>query len=327
MLKLKLFGPGQVLYFDRSLTDFPRQQCYLLLCYLLLNRQSSQPRERLAAIFWDEYPLQAARKQLRHNLWRLRQALQTLGAPADDYLLSREEYLTFGRSVQFELDIDRFETVIARYRHIPGEALTPEQSTHLEEAVALYTGDLLEGLYVDWCLHERERLRMLYLDTLDKLMFFYQINGNYERGLAYGERILNYDNVRETVHQHMMRLYWLAGQRSEALAQYKRCAQILRDELGISPMAETTRLYKQIATGQVISTPSSNKLAAQRRAEQALQRLTEQARQKLQRLRTDLETAQRELQELEDILQQLYTKAVIVSDLYLDKDSLSNSPD
>ena len=52
MLELKLFGTGQVRYFDQSLAGFPNQQGCLLLCYLLLNRHRPHNRERLAAVFW-----------------------------------------------------------------------------------------------------------------------------------------------------------------------------------------------------------------------------------------------------------------------------------
>ena len=46
------------------------------------------------------------------------------------------------------------------------EPLKSEQVAELEAAVKLYTGDLLEGLYTDWCLLERERFRLLYPDGL-----------------------------------------------------------------------------------------------------------------------------------------------------------------
>ena len=75
MLELKLFGTGQVRYFDQSLVGFPNQQACLLLCYLLLNRGRPHNRERLAAVFWDECPTDVSRKHLSQALWRLRQAL------------------------------------------------------------------------------------------------------------------------------------------------------------------------------------------------------------------------------------------------------------
>jgi two-component SAPR family response regulator len=53
----------------------------------------------------------------------------------------------------------------------------------LEEALQLYTGDLLEGIYDDWAILEQERLRSLYLDCLEHLMRCYQQHGANAKGL------------------------------------------------------------------------------------------------------------------------------------------------
>jgi len=42
-----------------------------------------------------------------------------------------------------------------------------------------------------------------------------------------------------------MRLLAYSGQRHAALTQYRVCRQILADELGVEPMAQTTVLYEQ----------------------------------------------------------------------------------
>ena len=40
--------------------------------------------------------------------------------------------------------------------------------------------------------------------------------------------------------------YFEAGRRSEALAQYRRCEEILEEELDMEPSAETVKLYERI---------------------------------------------------------------------------------
>ena len=53
----------------------------------------------------------------------------------------------------------------------------------------------------------------------------------------------------------MMRLYYLLGDRAEALRQYERCAAALDEELGISPSKGTQALYKQIQADQLDEPP------------------------------------------------------------------------
>jgi DNA-binding SARP family transcriptional activator len=204
------------------------------------------------------------------------------------------------------LDIEHFETTITRYQDLEGQALTPEQASDLEEAIDLYVGDMLEGVYEDWCLSERERLSLLHLNALTKLVLFHEANGTYERGLAYGERILAYDNTRETVHHSMMRLYWLLGDRSAALAQYKRCVQVLRDELGIPPMPETSLLYQNMVRNQFMPTNRSPapdiSLPGSSQSNESLQLLAAHALQKVSQLQKVIEETNVELQRLEQLI-------------------------
>ena len=250
MLEVNLFGSARARYADHPLNGFPNQQPSLLLCYLLLNRGRNLSRERLAAVFWGEYPTPVSLKYLRNCIWRMRKGLESAGIPTDAYLSVSDGGVSFRRSGRYWLDVEVFETQLTPFHSLPGEVLTPEQATQLGKAVDLYAGDLLEGVYEDWCLCDRERLRLAYLEALGKLIAFHEARGEYEQGLACGERILAHDNIRESVHRQMMRLYWLQGDRAAALAQYKRCAQVLREALGIQPMDETTRLYQQIAHSQ-----------------------------------------------------------------------------
>ena len=181
-------------------------------------------------------------------LWRLRQTFQSLGAPADEYVSIKDDNAWFSTTSRYWLDVEVFEMTVARYRDVPGQALTLEQATELDQVVELYTGDLLEGIYDDWCQYDRERLRLLHLNALGKLMAFHEENGTYERGLMYGQRILDKDETRDDVHRLMMRLYWLAGDRNAAMAQYKSCVQALWEGLGISPLHETSATYQQMIT-------------------------------------------------------------------------------
>lgn len=245
MLKVKLFGPGQASFRDRPLTGFPQQQIWLLLCYLLLNKQHPQNRERLSAVFWGDQPAHNARKNFRNTLWRLRQMLSIAGAQPDDYFLIGETSIAFINHAQYWLDVDIFETA-AQYINLPTPELTETKVAALETAVQLYQGDLLENIYEDWCLYERERLRLLYMNMLHRLLSYHAGRGDYATGLQYGERILVCESTREDVHRQMMWMYGQVGNHAAAQTQYKRCCQILQEELGVRPSENTTQLYDQL---------------------------------------------------------------------------------
>jgi DNA-binding SARP family transcriptional activator len=300
MLLLNLFGTGRACYANLAVRGFPTQQPCLLLCYLALYRHRPQSREHLAAVFWGEYPTSTSRKYLRNALWRLRQGLQSVGAPADEYLRTDDDTVSFVPGAHCWLDIDAFEVTVMRYRHLSGRQLSSEQADDLEKAVGLYAGHLLEGIYEDWCLGPRERLGLLHMATLGKLMDFCEVNGRYERGLAYGERILAHDNTREKVHRQMMRLHSLLGDRTAALVQYRRCVQILSETLKVSPMPATLRLYEQIVNDSFSAGDAADFAfpAIVNRPGGSTQAMLEQLLYRLERLEATTEATRAELHEI-----------------------------
>ncbi len=255
LLKIHLFGSAQARYSNHPLNGFPARQPLQLFCYLLLNRQRHHHRERLANLFWEDYPTATSLKYLRDSIWRMRQALQAAGAPPNDYLAVDNHSISFNCNSRYWLDIEAFEAQALRYQDIPAHRLSLEQAADLEETLQLYTGDLLESVYEDWCLYDRERFRLLHLGLLNKLANFYEHNGNYQHSLICCRRILAHNDAREKTHRQMMRLYWLVGDRESALKQYERCAQILRESLDVPPMIETQHIYQQIKQNQYPAIP------------------------------------------------------------------------
>ena len=246
MLKIDLFGAGSAELEDRALVGFPSQQAGLLFCYLLLNRKRPVLREKLAAVFWEDLPALTARKYLRNALWRLKQMLEAAGYDADRILSITDEHVRILCSEEVRIDLDVFEAAYAGASRFQPEALSSVQVEALETAADSYTGDLLQGIYEDWTLYDRERFRLMYLGICQKLMLHHGAYRRFDQALYHGERILAIDPAREKIHRHMMRLYAMTGDRNSALAQYKRCKQILKDELNLSPMKETRALYREI---------------------------------------------------------------------------------
>jgi DNA-binding SARP family transcriptional activator len=298
MLYLSLFGTGQCRYGDSILAGFPTQQSSLLLCYLILHRRRVHRREHLAAVFWGDYPTSTSRKYLRHALWRLRSALRAIGTPVEMYMSVDDDTVAIRDDGQLWLDTETFEANISQCQGRSGADLTPTQVERLEEVVALYTGDLLEGVYDDWCLYERERLHLLRLSTLSKLMDYYETHGAYELGLTHGEHILACDNTREKTHRQMMRLYWFLGDRNAAFAQYKRCQQILRENLNTTPMSRTRSLYNRMLNNRF---PTSSSVSACEQDESA-DRVVQQALRRLVRLQETMERTRAELDQISQLI-------------------------
>ena len=251
-LRIQLFGKFSVRRNERILDGFDAHKIQELFCYLLLHRDHSLPRETLASILWSETTTAQSKKNLRQALWQLQSALGSQNEPANDRLLLVDsDWVQLNSEADLWLDVAVFEQAYSIVQKIPGQELDSQTAQLLQDTVQLYQGPLLEGWYQDWCLLERERLQSMYLAMLDKLMSFSEVHYDYETGLLYGMRIMCYDRARERTHRRMMRLFYLLGDRAEALHQYERCAAALEEELGINPSKSTIAIYKQIQADQL----------------------------------------------------------------------------
>jgi DNA-binding SARP family transcriptional activator len=246
-----------------------------LLAFLLLQRHRFHSREILADMFWGEHSQQRARGSLNTALWKLKKALEPEGIPAGTYLKnSHAGEVGFNRDSQYWLDVEIFERGISQILVRPFESVEESQLDELHKVLGLYQGDLLEGLYNDWALRERERLRALYVKSLVYLLQYYGFHKSHEKAIAYGQQILALDPLREEIHRQLIRLYQENGQRALAVRQYEICRSVLAKELGITPLEDTQRLYKQIATGSN-AVDSTLLFGEPMGLEQALQQLRE----------------------------------------------------
>lgn len=246
-LRVQLFGSLELARGGRRLPPFPTRKARSLFSFLLVYCRRMHPRDVLAGTFWGDQPEPVARRHLSTELWRIRRVLAADG----DALALRVEEDAVGIELcaGAYLDSAAFEEALRPIAHRPAEELTPAEARALEEAVALYRGDLLEEVYEDWCAGERERLRALALDARFRAMGYHLHRRSWADALEHGQRLLEADPLNEPVHAALMRCYFGAGNRAAAIRQYAACVRLLHDELDVEPMPETVALYESIRAG------------------------------------------------------------------------------
>lgn len=295
-LHVCLFGRFRARYEDGNSVDLNARKAQELLCYLLLYRDRPHTRDTLATLLWSDSTATRSRKYLRQTLWQLQATIRPR-TPSLHPLLLDDNWVRINREAIRWLDVAVFEQTFIRARGVPGQQLDPQQAQALQEAVALYHGDLLEDWSQDWCLFERERLQNIYLIMLEKLIDYCEFQQRYETGMAYGTRILQCDRARERTHRRLMRLYYLSGNRTAALRQYQRCAKALDEELGVSPAQSTLALYEQIRADR-LPAPTQPLARADRLPGTPSSTLDDLLHQ-IEELQNTLDTARRKLREIQ----------------------------
>jgi predicted ATPase/DNA-binding SARP family transcriptional activator len=253
--ELFLLGPPR-LRRDGALLQFDTRKIMALVAYLAVSGLEAKGRRlsraSLVALLWPDLEPSRARATFRRDLSLLRKALQ------GEWLLVDRETVGTDPEADFWLDVDQFNRLLhacGTHGH-PPEGVCPRCLAVLEEAVALYEGDFLQGFglrdsveFDDWQFFQAEGLRRQLASALERLARGHAVHGNIETALTHARRWLALDPLHEPAHRQLMELYVAAGQRSAAQRQYRECVRILDQELGLAPSEETTALYEQICAG------------------------------------------------------------------------------
>jgi DNA-binding SARP family transcriptional activator len=242
---VRLFGRFSVHFANQEILRHSSTHAKEVLAYLAMNRRVPIPRESLANLISERAPKEKTRKALRQALWQLNAGLAGRKMSEEAPMLkvdNRWVQLLPGDDVW--VDVEEFERTAG-----VSDARSSNDTRASRHALELYRGELLQGWYQEWCLGERERLKQIYLEVLDKLVARFEADRNLEAGLAYATLALRAEAARECTHRSLMRLFCAAGDRASALRQYQRCCSALRQELAIEPDEETRALEREIRAG------------------------------------------------------------------------------
>jgi DNA-binding SARP family transcriptional activator len=184
-----------------------------LLAWLAL--EGPTPRTRLAALLWPDKPPDAARNSLRQRLFQLRKAAGT-------ELVQGSATLALAEGVAHDLD----------------DANTVLGQTASE--------DIAPGEFAQWLEAQRARRRVRVRLALVEHCEHAEAAKNWDGALICARELLALEPLSEDAHRRVMRLHYLAGDRAAALLAFDRCEQVLKDEIGARPSAETLTLLAAI---------------------------------------------------------------------------------
>ena len=256
-LKLYLLGPPR-LERDGASVHISTRKSVALLAYLAVTGQAHS-RETLAGLFWPEYDQARAYANLRRTLWTLDQAVGKECFEID----AKTAGLRGGGYVWLDVHAFRDRLAECRTHGHPESETCPACLPLLIGAVELYRGDLTAGFtlpdspgFDEWQFFETESLRRELAGALGKLVRWHAVQREFGSAISFARRWLELDPLQESVHRELMSLYAWDGQRPAALRQYDECGALLKEELGVAPDAETTRLYQAIRANRLPPFPA-----------------------------------------------------------------------
>jgi predicted ATPase len=154
---IRLLGTLEAKQGNTIISRFATSRVAALLARLALHPHRTHSREELAGLLWPEADGDAGRLNLRVALASLRRQIEPPGCPAGSVLITDRLSIRFHPQACF-CDAAQFEAAV---RDAARTADPSQKREKLEQALALYEGELLPGFYDEWVLEERERLQAL----------------------------------------------------------------------------------------------------------------------------------------------------------------------
>src|SRR6266511_6114052 len=142
-LHIHLLGDFRLVYADAPVSHINSPRLQALLAYLVLHRDAPQPRQYLAFQLWPDSSEAQARTNLRQLVHGLKQTLPE----ADQFVHVDAQMLQWRCDAPFRLDVAEFEEALTQ-----ADAAEQQRDPHalrvaLEQASAVYHGELLPSCY------------------------------------------------------------------------------------------------------------------------------------------------------------------------------------
>lgn len=241
-LNIQLLGGFALRLGDRELldTDTRARKAWILLAYLICQRDHPVSQKKLIDLLWGENPDSVnPENALRITMHRTRALLEQFCPEVGREMILRRRggYQWNGGGV---LDSEQFEALCRR------ETDDAEQRIqNLMEAISLYRGDFLPRQSAEvWVIPISTYLHNLFLDAAREAVDLLAERGRIAEAVEICRRAIALEPYGEVFCRILMQLLAGSGDRKGAAEVYETLSRRLFDDFGITPSEETRAVYR-----------------------------------------------------------------------------------
>ncbi len=244
--QIELFSRLRAVNGEREITRFRTKKAAALFAYLTYHSGKIHTRETLIDWMWpDDDDNSVSLDEGRNNLSTALSHLRSQLEPPD---IARGTVLRADRAT-VQINPDAIHTDVSDFKAAlqkAGKAQSQEaRAEWLMQALGIYKGELLPGLYDDWVEQERRNLTGDFERAASQLIEHFKAAGQPDHAIRYATRLVAVAPDNEEAHCELMRLYRAQGNFAAALRQYRLLEQHLAP-LEVAPSAETRALAAKI---------------------------------------------------------------------------------
>jgi DNA-binding SARP family transcriptional activator len=234
-----ILGPLELRHAGRSIRVAGAKE-RALLAVLLLHANEAVHADRLIDDLWSGRPPATARKSLQVRIAGLRRVLP------DGVLLTEGPGYVI-RTAGDELDLHRFERLVAEGRGALDGERPGDAAALLREALALWRGPALTDFrFESFAQPAIARLEELRVSAIELRIDAELALGRHDEAVAELEELAIEHPLRERLRAQLMLALYRAGRQADALDVYRQTRELLVSELGIEPGPALRELERRI---------------------------------------------------------------------------------
>lgn len=237
-MRFGILGPLQVTDSGREVVISAGRDRTVLAMLLLKPGQIVSTDDLIDAV-WEDRPPATARGQLQTCVSRLRRTLRPVAILTDP--------AGYGiRVADDELDALAFTRLVAR-----AKGSGPGARELLHQALAGWRGAVLAGIESGPVRHQAAVLEEQRATAIEDWVAFELADGRDRDLVAELTGLVERFPLRERLRAHLMLALYRTGRQADALVEYRRARDLLREQVGVEPGTELQDLHRQILLGGV----------------------------------------------------------------------------
>ncbi|MBN2897725.1 MAG: hypothetical protein JXO44_03025 [Clostridia bacterium] len=245
MLNIHFFGKSRMYYSDEAACDQLGTKAYALIALLVLNEHRHLSREKIIGYLWPDSNEDAARYNLRYNLWLIKKNIKVDGQ-GNPFLLVDKETCAINPAYPFRSDI------LEIINFSPSDEDDIDQLLLLK---SLFQGEFLEGCYFnkcdsfnEWIIFERINFEKRKVKILKRLVALYEASGDLDACLDTIQDIMEIEPYDEAMVEKTLDIYAMCGNRTAAITYYNWFSNQLAGSLGVGPSESLKAKYNELRT-------------------------------------------------------------------------------
>ncbi|GAA0355617.1 response regulator [Bacillus horti] len=208
-----------------------------LFAYLIHYRHKHVRKEEILELLWPDMKLDRASSLLHTTIYQVRKTIQEHGLHVaikykdEGYYLEKEDLI---------FDVDEWERGLGGLGEVTDTSI--EQHQQLTE---LYRGDYLQDCPYIWKEAEQERLRLLWLEHIKKIVAYYVQQQRYTDAIPYYNQMKELHPYLEEGYFGLMKMNAALGYQAEVKKNFDKLVLRFQEDLGVQPKREVLDWYME----------------------------------------------------------------------------------